>query len=53
VGNLSSRDLKITSAERTEVGSTNEALQMGADVNTFDILTEEEKLEMIKALGDI
>ena len=54
VGNLSSRDLKITSAERTdEVGSTNAALQSGIDTNTLDILTEEEKLDMIKALGDL
>jgi hypothetical protein len=53
VGNLSSRDLKITSAERTEVRSTEEALQSGADMNMFDILTEEEKLDMIKKLGEI
>lgn len=54
VGNLLSRDLKVSAPERAEeIGSTQEALESGASMNAFDVLTEEEKLEMMRSLENL
>lgn len=53
VGNISSRDLKVVGPQRDEVRSTQEVIDSGASMNMFDVLSEEEKLEMIKSLESL
>lgn len=57
VGDIAKRDLKtphmIQRAENPAVPSTEEAIANGIDPNSLDVLTEEEKLELLKSLENL
>lgn len=55
VGDLPKKDLKDMPIENTNevVRSSEDAARAGVDVNTFDVLTDEEKLELLKGLEDL
>lgn len=50
IGNISSRDLKVTAPESVEIRPTEEALKENIDMNIFDVLSDAEKLDIIKRL---
>ena len=56
VGDLSRRDLKtphIIGQTEPSMPSTQEALEQGIDPNTLELLTEEEKLDLLKSLENL